>query len=77
MVTDTVGGPNLRWKDNLFQALSILVCAMIGAGVLSLVFKTWLAAMGGIVAGMIVGTFTSGFVLMIYRGVRHLRGRHD
>lgn len=77
VVTDTVAGPNLRWKDNLFQALSALFCSLIGGVGLGLVFQTWVAAVGGIVGGMIAGILVSGIVLMIYRALRHLSGRHD
>ena len=28
-VTDTLGGPNVRLKDNLFPGLAILVCLLL------------------------------------------------
>ena len=31
LVTDTVAGPNLRFKDNLYQAIAIFVCLVLGA----------------------------------------------
>jgi hypothetical protein len=30
-VSDTVTGPNVRFKDNLFQAIAVVVGAVIGA----------------------------------------------
>ena len=33
LVTDTVVGPNVRWKDNLFQGLAVFVCLVLGVGV--------------------------------------------
>lgn len=78
LVTDTVGGPNLRLKDNLVQAGVIFVCCLLGAGVGALVVEERIAGllMGGF-AGMVVGFFGSGLFLMFYRAVRHLRGEHD
>jgi hypothetical protein len=31
LVTDTVAGPNLRWRDNLYQGLAILAGLALGA----------------------------------------------
>jgi hypothetical protein len=78
LVTDTVGGPNLRLRDNLYQGLAILICAILGAGIGWLVAKdafTGIAA--GLGGGLIVGLLASGFFLMIYRAVQHARGKHD
>ena len=33
LVTDTTTGVNVRWKDNLFQAIAILICLVLGVGV--------------------------------------------
>ena len=87
VVTDTVVGPNLRVKDNLYQAIaigiSVLLCAGVGALIAVRVSPDngRMAALGGAIAGgivgLIVGTLGSGMFLMIYRFVRHVRGRHD
>lgn len=78
VVADTLTGPNMRWKDNLFQAAAIGVCTVLGAGLGLFFIPDRLAAVlvGGLL-GMLVGLFASGIFLMIYRGVRHLRGKHD
>ncbi|MBL8891881.1 MAG: hypothetical protein JNL67_18035 [Planctomycetaceae bacterium] len=85
IVSDTIVGPNLRWRDNLFQALfifvSILVFALVGA-ILAFFNPRWnLPWFGGVIfgafAGLLFGTFASGIFLMIYRGLRHLKGKHD
>lgn len=78
LVTDTVTGPNVRLKDNLYQGLAILVCLLLGAGVGYLVAANGLigALVGGL-AGMLVGLFGSGLFLMIYRAAKHARGQHD
>ena len=75
-VTDTITGVNIRKGDNIFQAVTVLICALLGAGLLGLFYGTLLAVLAGVALGMTVGVFFSGFVLMVYRGVRHLNGRH-
>ncbi len=76
-VADTVGGlPNLRARDNIVQTLFVvggtILFALVGyvlasAGVIEMPpsVPTWVAAAIGGVAGMILCTFLSGFVLMI------------
>lgn len=83
-VSDVVVGVNIRRKDNLFQAWFILVTAIIGAiigGVVAGVYGRdvpwWVGSLAGAFAGLVVGLFLSGIVLMIYRGARHLQGKHD
>jgi uncharacterized membrane protein YeaQ/YmgE (transglycosylase-associated protein family) len=78
LMTDTAAGPNLRWRDNLFQAMVILMCLVIGAAVGPWMMADRLlgALVGGFV-GLLAGLFGSGIVLMIYRAIRHARGRHD
>jgi hypothetical protein len=78
MVSDTVAGPNMRLKDNLYQGLAILVCLPLGAGIgaLAMVNAMTGALVGGFI-GLLVGLFGSGIFLMIYRAVQHARGRHD
>jgi hypothetical protein len=78
IVTDTVGGPNVRLKDNLIQGLSILVCLLLGAGIGLLVMADGLiGALAGGFIGLLVGLFGSGIFLMVYRAVKHARGQHD
>jgi hypothetical protein len=78
LVTDTVAGPNLRWKDNLYQGLAILIGLLLGAGIGFLVVSDRLlgALVGGFI-GLLVGLFGSGTFLMVYRAVKHARGKHD
>ncbi len=85
IVSDTVAGVNVRARDNLFQAVFILaavvVLAVLGA-VLAALNGDWdLPWYGGAIfgafGGLVVGFFTSGIFLMIYRAVRHLQGKHD
>lgn len=85
VVTDTVTGVNVRWSDNKFQAIfvaaSMLIAAAIGAIVVALNGQwklPWYAgALAGAFAGMLFGIFGSGIVLMIYRAMRHIQGKHD
>lgn len=85
MITDLVTGANLRKQDNIFQALfiagNVLLFALIGA------IAAWLnsawnlpwygGAIVGTFIGLVSGVITSGIGLMIYRAVRHIRGKHD
>jgi uncharacterized membrane protein YeaQ/YmgE (transglycosylase-associated protein family) len=78
LITDTVVGPNLRWRDNLYQLLAIIVCAGIGAAIgYFLTQDRIFGGMIGLIAGLMVGLIGSGTFLMIYRAVRHARGKHD
>ncbi len=75
IVTDVAVGPNLRVKDNAFQAVFILASIAIAAGVGAFVAPEevgpgWGAAMGGIL-GLIAGALISGGILMVYRLFRH------
>jgi hypothetical protein len=78
LVTDTVGGPNVRLNDNLYQGLAILVCLVLGSGIGFLATTDHMmgALLGGLI-GLLVGLFGSGIFLMIYRAVMHARGKHD
>jgi hypothetical protein len=78
LVTDTVAGPNVRLKDNLFQAVAIFVSLLLGAGIGALVASDLATGIvfGGFL-GLLVGLFGSGIVLMIFRAVQHSRGRHE
>lgn len=85
VVADTVTGVNVRKSDNLFQALFILAAIVVSAGVgagLAAVYGgqdlPWFAgALIGAFAGLVVGFFASGIFLMIYRAVRHMKGKHE
>ncbi|MFI4915490.1 MAG: hypothetical protein ACIAS6_03150 [Phycisphaerales bacterium JB060] len=75
IVADVAVGPNLRVKDNLFQAVFILASIALAAGVGAFMAPEeigpgWGAAMGGIV-GLIAGALLSGGILMVYRLFRH------
>ena len=76
VVSDTVTGANVRWKDNLFQGVGILVFLLIGAAV-GWFFGELTGLLAGVLGGLIAGFFVTGFILMIYRMVAHSRGDHD
>jgi hypothetical protein len=77
LVSDTVAGPNIRLKDNLYQGLAILFCLILGGliGYLAVTNQPMGALVGG--GGLLVGLFGSGLFLMVYRAVKHARGKHD
>lgn len=78
VVSDTVTGANVRWKDNLFQAIAIGVALLLGAGIGALATTDRiLGAVGGGFCGLLVGLFGSGLFLMVYRAIQHGRGKHD
>lgn len=78
IVTDTVTGPNLRWKDNLYQGLIVLGCIPIGAGIGALLTsERGPGAVLGAIIGPVVGLLLSGLIIGILRTRRHLRGKHD
>lgn len=85
VVTDTVTGVNVRWSDNKFQAifvlLSIVATALLGA-LLAAFNSRWNlpwygGALIGSFAGLVIGILGSGIFLMFYRAVRHFKGKHD
>jgi len=73
-VFDTVGGPNLRVRDNLIQLACVAVGTILGAGV------AWFFARGpseytgmlliDAVIGMVASLAISGLVIGIIRGKR-------
>jgi hypothetical protein len=79
LVSDTVTGVNVRWKDNVYQLLAgaivSVVAALCVAGAKSLPFAP--AIIIGIIGGFVLGVFGWGIFLAIYRGLRHARGKHD
>src|SRR5690242_9562248 len=76
VVGDSLLGANLRSKGNLFHGLGILALVIDGPGMGVLIGEE-LGAEVGFVAGLVGGLFVTGFMLMIYRAVRNLRGEHD
>ena len=79
IVSDTVTGVNIRPRDNLIQALAIAISLLLGVAIGALVMSRdrVLGAVCGGFVGLLAGLFGSGLFLMIYRFVRHARGRHD
>lgn len=78
LIADTVTGANVRWKDNLYQGLAIVVCLILGIliGLVAAEDRAFGASVGGFV-GLLAGLFGSGIFLMIFRAIRHKQGRHD
>ena len=78
IASDTVTGVNVRMKDNLLQGIIIAACLVLGAAIGAVAVRERIpgALVGGF-AGLLVGLFGSGIFLMIFRAVRHIRGRHD
>lgn len=78
VVSDTVTGANLRWKDNLFQGIAIFIATILGAGIGAVLMgDPILGAVAGGFCGLLVGLFGSGLFLMVYRAIQHGRGKHD
>jgi hypothetical protein len=78
-IADTVGGvPNLRGKDNAFQAIFVSISIAIGGGIGALLVLAgvgggvdWtIGALIGGIAGLFGGTLLSGLVLMVMGWVR-------
>lgn len=66
LVADKIGGvPNIRKKDNLYQAVAIVVFVIIGL-VVGWAIGGWpQGALLGALGGLIAGTLISGAVLMV------------
>ena len=85
IVSDTFTGVNFRLKDNVLQAVFVFASVVIGAAagaILAALNPRWNlpwfgGALFGSFLGLVVGVFASGIFLMIYRTVRHIRGKHD
>ena len=79
IVFDTILGPNLRWKDNLYQGLVVLLGASTGAliGFYALPDEPELGAILGGIVGVLAAVFGSGLFLMVYRALMHMKGNHD
>jgi hypothetical protein len=85
LVSDTVTGINFRGSDNRFQAICIAVAMAIGASIMALLallnprweLPWYWGAAGGAFCGLLIGAFGSGIYLMVYRTMRHLKGKHD
>ena len=64
-VDDTVGlVPSLRMKDNLWQGIVVGILVVIGTPI-GYVFWGWFGALGGALAGLVIGGIGTGTVLMI------------
>lgn len=72
VIADVATGPNLRAKDNLYQAIFILVCLMIAIPTLWIISGNWIvgAFIGGLI-GLVAGVLLSGGFLMVYRLFKH------
>lgn len=79
LITDLVAGPNLRKSDNVFQLKAIGLCIPLGAAIGYFVskFDRPTGIIAGAFFGLLAGLFGSGTYLMIYRAIRHARGKHD
>ncbi|MFI4874119.1 MAG: hypothetical protein ACIALR_02210 [Blastopirellula sp. JB062] len=78
LLTDLFFGPNFRWKDNLLQG--VIVAAFLAMGAfygLLIAEDPYQGLLIGSLIGIVSGGLGSGFSLMIFRGLRHLLGRHD
>jgi hypothetical protein len=78
LTTDLATGLNVRVWDNLIQAASIAICFCLGILIGCLVTSDRIT--GGVLGafvGLLVGLFGSGVFLMVFRALRHLRGKHD
>ncbi len=86
IVADTAIGINVRKKDNIIQASSILVFVIVGAVIAILAFGTHKSLtdpnrlaqgiVGGLV-GLIAGLILSGAIIMVVRFIMHVLGKHD
>jgi hypothetical protein len=79
VVTDLVTGANLRAWDNTIQIIAILIATPLG-GLIGYQMASLDRGFGALVGGffgLLTGLFGSGIFLMIYRAVRHIRGKHD
>jgi hypothetical protein len=85
LVTDTVAGPNVRLRDNLYQAAITGLCLVLGIPIGWLVARLTSGnpqdqigfAIVGAFAGLVVGLLGSGTFLMFFRAIQHMRGKHD
>jgi len=75
IITDTVGGVNIRAKDNIMQLVACAIGLFLGGGI-GLILGGVIGGVLGCVLGVIAGIFLSGIYLMIYRFVMHLKGKH-
>lgn len=73
-VFDTIGGPNLRLRDNLIQ-LAAIAAAIPLAFLITLLITRDLATslVIGILGGLIGGVLISGAALGIYRGLKGIQ----
>jgi hypothetical protein len=73
-VFDTVGGPNLRLRDNLIQLGTIGVAVPVAFLIALLVTRDVAMSVGiGLLGGLIGGILISGAALGIYRGIHGVK----
>jgi hypothetical protein len=73
-VAETVGMvPSLRWKDNLLQAVVVVVLGIVGA-IIGLIIWGVPGALGMGIGSVITGTLISGIVLMVLGWIRTAKG---
>ncbi|MCC9606868.1 hypothetical protein LOC68_15710 [Blastopirellula sp. JC732] len=78
LFTDLFFGPNFRWKDNLLQGIIVATFFAMGASYGLLIAEDkYMGFLIGSLIGIVSGALGSGFSLMIFRGLRHMLGRHD
>lgn len=85
VVSDIAIGVNVRKSDNTFQAVFVLatvIALAAGGAILAALNADWGlpwfgGAMIGGFAGLVLGVLASGLVLMVYRAVRHIQGKHE
>ena len=66
MVAEKIGFvPNVNKRENFYQAIAIAGTMVLGALVGLIIDHSLLGAGVGLLGGLIVGFFVSGFVLMI------------
>ena len=71
-------GANIRVRDNVIQAIAIVLSILLGAVIGACCVEERLpGALAGGFLGLVAGLLLSGTALMVYRAVMHIRGRHD
>ncbi len=73
-IAETVGGPSLRWNDNVIQAGIVVGCTSLGA-LVGAIGWGWKGVLYGGAGMMIASTLLSGLVLMVLGFVRAAKPR--
>jgi hypothetical protein len=79
-IAETVGGmPTLRVRDNVVQAVVVIACTLLGAGIGYLIGagrgRGGVAAAAGGAIGMISSALVSGLILMVLGWLRGAKRR--